>query len=179
LQIPFDRLLRRGFGAKSIVGHAEPRGGIEVLAVLVIRKRTGLADQRVDHVPKVDPFLVFAVQSRDSLATAMVVPQLEMILMDMDFQPPSDVGAADGIRVLFDANHAVAGDCQGNDLMDWKSLGRQGTEFSTLGLEPRFARTISALRDLLQEGDVGFATIEIATATQPQRLIDAVLEVPM
>ena len=63
---------------QRVVGHAEPAGGEQVLAVAVVLERAGLAHQPVDDVPVVDPMLAPAPQPRQSLRPAAGVPDLEV-----------------------------------------------------------------------------------------------------
>ena len=95
LEILLDRGSLRGVVKQLIVGHAEPRGGVHVVHVLVVDKRTGLADQGIDHVTKVDVLLAVAELSRHALHTFVEVPEFQMVLVDTDLQLQSDILAAD------------------------------------------------------------------------------------
>ncbi|MCP4896322.1 MAG: hypothetical protein GY906_05045 [bacterium] len=78
-----------------IVRHTESCGGIHVVHVLVVDKRSRLAGQRVDHVAKVDRFLTVAKLSGHTLKALSLIPEFEMVLVDTHFQLQADVLAAD------------------------------------------------------------------------------------
>jgi hypothetical protein len=84
----------RGVLAELIVGHAEPRAGVHVVDILVVDERTRLADQRVDHVAKVDRFLAAAELSRQALDAVVSVPKFQIVLVNAHFQSQADVLAA-------------------------------------------------------------------------------------
>jgi hypothetical protein len=85
-EILLDGRTLRGVLEQPVVGHAEPRGGVHVVDVLVVDERTRLADQRVDHVAKVDRFLAVAELSRQLLDAFVPVPELQMILVNTNLQ---------------------------------------------------------------------------------------------
>jgi hypothetical protein len=49
-----------------------------------VSERTGLADQRVDHMPKVNEFLLDADQSGGTKALLACVPEFDPVGMDSD-----------------------------------------------------------------------------------------------
>jgi hypothetical protein len=55
---------RRQHLVEQVVGHAEPTAGEQLRAVAVIRQRSRLADQGVDHVPVIDVPLAATAQPR-------------------------------------------------------------------------------------------------------------------
>jgi hypothetical protein len=84
-----------------------------VIGVLVVDEGTGLANQRVDHVAKVDSFFAVAELSRQLFEAFVAVPEFKMVLVNTHFQSQADVLAADGVRVALHANHAVRWHCHG------------------------------------------------------------------
>jgi len=90
-----------------IIGHAESRRGVHVVHIPVVDKRTRLADQRVDHVAKVDVFLVMAELPRHSLDAFVAIPQFQMVLVNAYFELQTDILAADGIGISLHADDAV------------------------------------------------------------------------
>ena len=85
LEILLDRgSFRRGL-EQLVIGHAESRGGVHVVHVFVVDKRPWLADQRVDHVAKVDVFLAAAELSWQPLDTFVPIPQFKMVLVNAYF----------------------------------------------------------------------------------------------
>ena len=94
----FEVLLDGGcFGRVAqqlIVCHAESRRGVHVLHVPVIDERTGLADQGVDHVTKVNGFLAVAIQAWYALEAFVSVPEFQVILVNTHLQSQAAVFAA-------------------------------------------------------------------------------------
>jgi hypothetical protein len=87
LEILLDRGSFRRVLEKLVVGHAESHAGVHVVHVLVVDERTRLADQRVDHMAKVDRFLAKPELSRHPLDTFVAIPQFQMILVNTYFEP--------------------------------------------------------------------------------------------
>ena len=107
LEILLDRRsFRRGL-EQLIIGHAESCRGVHVVHILVVDKRTRLADQGVDHVAKVDVFLAEAELSRHPFEAFVLVPKLQMVLVNAYFELQADVLAADRVGVSLHADDAV------------------------------------------------------------------------
>src|SRR5260370_42568723 len=77
LQI-FPVRLRRPQLVEQVVGDAETTGGKQFLAVAVVRQRSRLAHQRVDHMPIVDVPLAAPAQPRQRGHQLLGVPYLQM-----------------------------------------------------------------------------------------------------
>jgi hypothetical protein len=107
LEVLLDRGSFRRVLEQLVIGHAEPRRGIHVIHILVVDERAWLADQRVDHVAKVDVFLVMAELPRHSLDAFVAVPQFQMVLVNAYFELQTDILAADGIGISLHADDAV------------------------------------------------------------------------
>jgi len=179
LEILLDRRSFRRAGQQLIIGHAEPRGGVHVVHVFVIDERTGLADQGVDHVTKVDGFLAVAEQSWHPLEAVVLVPQLKMILVNADLHFQADVLAADRIRVPLHANHTIG-------LHRYRSRSARGTtlrwhggEDGELLTKPFFSRSVEAADELTHEGHVVLRAGEVAASPQSQGLVECILDVTM
>ena len=107
LEILLDRGSFRRVFEQLIISHAESRRGVHVMHVLVVDKRTWLADQGVDHVAKVDGFLAVAELLRHALDAFVPIPEFQVVLMNPHLQVQADILAADRVRVPFHANDAV------------------------------------------------------------------------
>lgn len=66
-QVLADGHLRAVHAAQLVVSHAEVARGKQVLVILVVLERAGLANQRVDHVTVVDRVLAAAAETRHPL----------------------------------------------------------------------------------------------------------------
>ena len=94
-QILFDGRCFRRVAQELVIRHAESRGGVHVVHVLIVDKRPWLPHQRVDHVAKVDRLLAAAKQSRHTLDALILIPKLKMVLVDTHDQFQADVLAVD------------------------------------------------------------------------------------
>ena len=169
-----------GFGRavqQLVVGHSEPRGGIHVVHVPVVDKRSRLPDQRVDHVAEVDRFLALTELTRHVLDALIPVPEFEVILVNTHFQLQADVFAADRIRIPLDANDAVGLDRHRHGSASRSSLGRQRIQDGRFFTKPLLAGRVKPHRQLAQESRVVVDAAEVTALAQPQRLVQCVLEV--
>jgi hypothetical protein len=137
---------------QPVVGHPEPRGGVHVVNVLVVDERTRLADQRIDHVAKVDRFLAAAELPRQALDAIVLTPKLQMILVHPHLQSQADVFTAYRVHVSLHANDAV-----GLHRHEDRSAGRtaprrhraQGRDFQA---KPFLPRSVASLGQLAHKG---------------------------
>ena len=107
LEILLDRRsFRRGLG-QLVIGHPESRRRVHVVHIFVVDERSRLADQRVDHVAKVDGFLLTAELSRHPLKAFVSIPEFKVVLMNAYFDLQADVLALDRIGVSLHADDAV------------------------------------------------------------------------
>ena len=79
----FEILLDGGcFGRVTqelVVCHAEPRGGVHVIHVLVVEERPRLPYKRIDYMTKVDRFLTAAELPRHTLEAFILVPMAAVL----------------------------------------------------------------------------------------------------
>jgi len=179
LEILLDCGSFRGVVEQLIIGHAESRGGVHVVHVLVVDERTRLADQRVDNVTKVNGFLVGTELSRHSLDAFVSVPELEMILVNADFEFQADILAADRVRIALHANDTIGAHCQGNRRARSATLRRHGGKHFEFLAESFLSRCVPPKGQLSHEGHVIINTEEVAASPQPQRLVERIFEVTM
>jgi hypothetical protein len=144
LEILLHRGSFRRILEQLIIGHAEAGRGIHVAHVLVVDKRTRLADQRVDHVAKVDVFLLLAELSRYPLDAFVPIPQFQMVLVNADFKSQADVLAVDGIDVSLHADDAVGLHRHGNRGAGTQALCGQRAERRGFFTEASFSRGVAA-----------------------------------
>lgn len=179
LEILLHRRRLRRVLEQLIVGHAEARRGIHVIHILVVDERAWLADQRVDHVAKVDVFLATSKQSRHPLEAFAAIPQFQMVLVNADFELQADILAADGIGVSFHADDAVGlhrhqDGSAGAATLCWQRTQRR--DFLTKA----FCSLVIATADQPPyEGHVILRTGEVTASAKTQRLVQDVFEVTM
>ena len=177
LEILLHRGSFRGALEQRVVGQAEPRGGVQVVDVFVVGERAWLADQRVDHMAKVDRLLAAAELPRQAFHACVSMPELQMVLVNAHFQAQANVLAADRVDVSFHANDAV-GLYRHQDRTTGRTTPRRhGGQRRDFLAEPRFPRGVPLTGQLTNEGYVIVPAREVAASPQSQRLVQRILEV--
>jgi hypothetical protein len=175
----FDRGAFRHVAQQLIIGPAESRRGVHVIDVLVIDKRTGLADQGVDHVAKVDGFFAMAEQSRHPLDVFVAVPELQMVLMNAHLQSQADVLTAYRVRVSFHANHTIGFHRHWHRSARAATLRSQRAQHRAFLTEPFLSRGVASLDYLPHQCHVLNGAGKVTTAANSQRLVQCILQVAM
>jgi len=106
-EVLLDRRSFRRVLEQLVIGHAKSRRRVHVVHIFVVDERSRLADQRVDHVAKVDGFLSASELSWHPFETFVLIPQLKVVLMNAYFDLQTDVLAADGVGISLHTNDAV------------------------------------------------------------------------
>lgn len=176
-QIVLDRRGLGGPAPQLIERHAEPSGRVHMLDILVVEKRTWLPHQRVDDVAEIDGLLVFAVLPRHPVQTHSVVPQFQVILMHVHFDAQANVLAVHRVRIPFHANHAIGLDLHVERGACGVTCVRQRFENGSLLAKAGLTRRITTRDEVPHERHVGFPGIEVTTPSQPQGLVQRILEV--
>jgi hypothetical protein len=130
-------------------------------------------------VAKVDVFLAVAELSRHPFDAFVVVPEFQMVLVDVDLQLQTDVLAADRVSVAFDANDTVGLHRHRNTSAGRAPLGRHGGERRDFLAKPFLSRRIAARGELPHECHVVLHLGEVTASPQPQGLVECILEVAM
>jgi len=107
LEILLDRGSFRRVLEQPVIGHAESSRRVHVVHIFVVDKRTRLADQGVDYVAKVDVFLAAAELSRHPFEAFVLVPKLQMVLVNTYFKSQADILAADRVGVSLHTDDAI------------------------------------------------------------------------
>jgi hypothetical protein len=160
-----------------VVCHAESRGGVHVIHVLVVEERARLPHKRVNHVAKVDRFLPTAELPRHTLEASIPVPEFKVVLVNTHFQVQADVLAAYRIRISLDPNDTVGLHRHQRRSAGASALRRQLTEGGDFFEERLLPGHIAPRCQLTCELHEVVNAVEVATSTQSQRLIKCVLEV--
>jgi hypothetical protein len=162
-----------------VVGHAEPRAGVHVIHVFVVQEGPRLANQRIDHMAKVDGFFAVAEQPRHPLKTFVPVPQLEVILVNLHLHLQADILAAHRVSVAFDPQDAVRIHGQRHRRERTQTLRRQRVEGGNFFTKRSRPPCITPLDHLLEEGHEFLHIGEVPSATQTQRLVNGRFQVTM
>ncbi len=165
LQVLFDGGCFTGQREQLVVGHAEPGCRIQVVDVFVVGERARLADQRIDHVAKVDPLLALPEQSRQAFQALVAIPKFEMVLVDqhVHFQP--DVLAADRIGVSLDTQDAIRFDPDTQRRESVQPLVRQRLQGVAFFLEDVGAFVVTPRNELPEKSQILLPVGEVAIAT--------------
>ena len=94
--------------AEPVVGQAEAGRREEVVAVGVIRKRAGLADQRVDHMPIIHGRVISTDQPRQRIDVSVGIPDFHAVGEESGFDQFADQAAMHGINVAVNVDQAAA-----------------------------------------------------------------------
>jgi hypothetical protein len=180
LQVLADALTWAMIATQPIVGHAKVTAGKHVLPILVILKRTGFADQRIDHVTVIDRVFPVAGQTRHPLDFDVRIPDLDEVGVDHHVHLLPNQPAGNRIRVAFHLDRAAAADLDAGDALPVIQLARRQlakTRFllGKLGL----SRRVALVAHFLQEPFVLLATGKVAAASQQQSLLHGGLEMAM
>ena len=100
--------------AEPVVGQAETRRREQIVAVSVIRERSGFAYQRVDDVPIVNRRAVPAHESRQRIDEFVRVPDLDTVGEEPRLDLLADQPAVHRIGVALKVNQAAGIDTAGH-----------------------------------------------------------------
>jgi len=154
LQVFADALAGTVIAAKPIVGNAKVAARKHLLPILVVLERTGLANQRIDHVTVIDRVLAAARQPGHPLNFASRVPDLDEVRVDHDVDPVANQPAGNRIRVTLDLDRAATVDLDPPDTLPVIQLGRRQLTkerllLRQLGRSRRIALVAQPLQELL------------------------------
>ena len=165
LQVFADALAWTVIAAKPIIGDAKVAGRKHLLPILVVLERTGLADQRIDHVTVIDRVLAAARQPGHPLNVASRVPDLDDVGVDHHVDPLANQPAGNRIRVTLDLDRAATADLDPPDTLPGIQLGRRQLAKQRLLLsEPGGSRRVALVDQPLEELLVLLAAGEVAAA---------------
>ena len=154
LQVFADALAGTVIAAKPIVGNAKVAARKHLLPILVVLERTGLANQRIDHVTVIDRVLAAAGQAGHPLDFDARVPGLDEIGVDHHLHPVTNQPAGNRIRVTLDLDRAATVDLDPPDTLPVIQLGRRQLTkerllLRQLGRSRRIALVAQPLQELL------------------------------
>ena len=171
LQVLLDRGLLTGPRQQLVVGHPKAGRGIQMVHVFVVDESARFADQRIDHVAKVDSLLALSKQPRYPFQALVPVPEFEMVLVNQHVHFQADVFAAHRIAVPLDTQHAIRFDRDTHRRESAHPLVRQRFQCLAFFSEDAGPRVVAPRHELPEESHVFILAGEVATATQTQRLI--------
>jgi len=95
---------------QQVVGSAETARREQLVAIAIMCQGAGLADQRVDHVPVIDPLLLSPTQPRQRLDPLLPVPHFQVLQVNPHFDPRADQPAVHRVGVAVKVNQAAGVD---------------------------------------------------------------------
>jgi hypothetical protein len=110
---------------QRVVGQPEMARRKQVGLIAVVRERSRLPHQPVDHVPIVDPMLAAATQPRQPFHTLLRVPHLQFFHADPHLHPLADQPARYRIDIALDVERAAAIHTQRPPFARLQTTGRQ------------------------------------------------------
>ena len=179
LQVLLDGRSFRRAALQLVVSHAKPCRRVHVVHIFVVGKRPWLADQRVDHVTKVDRFFAAAELPRHALDALILIPQFKMVLVNANLQLQADILAAYRIDVLLHANDTVGLDRHRHRSASGASLGREWIQRRGFFTKQLVSGAIAPRGQLTCKCREVVDVVEVATSTQSQRLVKCIFEVTM
>jgi hypothetical protein len=175
-QVGTPRHLGSMFVLQPVVGHAKAAGGEQILAITIVVKGARLAHQLVDDVPVVDRVPVASDQPRQRVHVGSRIPDFHTIGMQSGFDFPTDQPAVHRVGVAVQVDQAARIDAHRQPQATVQALRRQRRQHGELLGVARLARRVARGHHLLKKTAVVVAAIEIAAATQVQRLVHRGLE---
>lgn len=177
-QVFADGHFRTMRAAQFIISHAEVARGKQVLVILVILERAGLADQRVDHVAVVDRVLAAAGQARHPLHQSVPIEDLEVVGVNHNVHFVADQAAGNGIRVPLYPNRAAGVNLDVREPPPVIDLARRQLAEAGLFLSELVGpRGVPLVYQSVEERFILLAVGEVAAAAQQERLFDDGLQV--
>jgi len=143
LTLAFDQL---------VVGHSESRRRVHVIHIFIVQKGARLANQRIDHMAKVNRFFAVSKRARHPLKTLVSVPQFKVILLNSHLHLQADILAAHGVGVPLDAQDAVWLHGQRHDSERAQALRWQRPEGGTFFTKGYGTQCVSPGNQFLDKG---------------------------
>jgi hypothetical protein len=170
-----SRLLRY----QGVIGPPIGQRRVQIVAVHVAGKRPGLPNQPADDVPVVDVMLVLATQACHPLHQVLGVPHLDLLHADPRLDLLADQTRRYRVGVVLHADGAAAPHAHALPLQRLQPLGRQRPQARHLQRDLRCPAGIAPCLHAQHQVPVFVSAAKIPAATQQQRLLHRLLEMPM
>ena len=149
-----------------VVGHSESRRRVHVIHIFIVQKGARLANQRIDHMAKVNRFFVVSKHARHPLKTLVSAPQFKVILLNPHLHLQADILAAHGVGVPLDAQDTVWLHGQRHDSERAQTLRWQRPEGGTFFTKGYGTQRASPGNQLLDEGHQVLCAGEVPIPTK-------------
>jgi hypothetical protein len=169
----------RSLVLQHVVGHPEPAGGEHRIAVAVLLKRPGLADQPVDDVAVLDAMLTSASESRQSVQLPGPMPDVESFGPNVNIHLFADQSAGQRVGVAADMDRAPGIDPGLEPASHLQPANRQRRQDGHFLAKTLLSIGIASGHELLEKALVVATAGEIAASTHHQSLVNGLLETMM
>lgn len=163
--------------AQRVPRHAKTACRKHLFAILIAGKRSRFSYQGINDVTIADCRLILANDSRHRLNQMTMMSHRDLFGTDAQINKLADQSTRHRVRVGPDIDRAAATDA--NPLEDVVGVEHCVGQWPEMGgVIEKLLSTIrvASFNQLFHEGDVGFASIKVATAAQHQRLINAIFQ---
>ena len=164
---------------QHIVGQPKATGRKQLFPKAILRQRSRFPHQPIDHVPIIDPLFATATQTRQLLQALLPVPHLQVLRINTHLDRLANQSAVHRIHVVLHPDQTAAADRDAQTLAAFQTPCRQGPKHRLFFGKTPLPLAVSWPLHFLQEGRIPFPAGEIPAATQQQRLLHRVLEMPM
>jgi len=175
--VHFVRDLLRMRRSQNIPRHAKTAGRKHVFAILIAGKSPRFSHQRINDVSVVNGRLILADDPRHRLDQMAMMSHRDLFGTDAKIDKLADQSTWHRVRVGPHIDRAAAADT--NPLDDVVGVEHHvGQRPEMGGVIEKLLSTIrvGSFDQIFHEGDVGFASVKVATAAQHQRLVNAIFE---
>lgn len=180
LHVHFVGDFLRMSGSQRIPRHAKTARRKHLFAIPVAGEGTRFSHQRINNMPIIDGRLVLADNSRHCLNQMAMMSHRDLFSTDAQIDELTNQPTRHGVRIGAHVDRAAATDANAlDDVIGVEPLVRQSIQMCKILEELFSAVVVGSFDQLLDEGDVRFTSFKSPTAAQQQRLIDAILEMPV
>lgn len=170
---------RRQRFVELVISHAEAAAGEQRFPVTVVGQGAGLPHQGFDHVPIVDVLLAAPTQTRQRLNQLLAVPDFQVVQVDAHLDPFADQPTMHRIDVVLHVDQTAARHRHVQSSAHFQPPRRQRPQPRLLLGQPRCPARVPLPPHVFEKRRVRFATGKVSAATQQQRLVHRLFEMPM
>jgi hypothetical protein len=152
---------------QHVVGNPKLAGWEHFFAVLVVGKRAGLANQRIDDVTIIDRHMFLPDKSRHGLNDVPLMRHDDFFRCDSHMNVLTNQPTGNRIRIGLHLNRAALADANlREDIVCVERFERQRFQMSLLFCESCRAMSVGAGHDSFDEADVLGAAGKVTTSTK-------------
>jgi len=167
-------------GSQQVPRHAKTACWKHLFTVSVVGEGSRFSHKRIDDVPIVDGRQILPDQSRHRLNEVSVMSHRDLFGPDAKVHELADQPTGDRVRIGSHVDRAAARDSHTfDDVVRVELFIGQSIQMSHIIKEVLPPVIVRALHQVFHEVNVFFTAVKTPTATQQQRLVNAILDVPV